>query len=162
MTEILVYATIPVIPGTTIRAEEKETEWRVRGWLLLSCVVSRCCTCANAQVITASLQGIVEDSSGAVIPGAKIRVVNTATNVATAATTGADGAFVAPSLTPGSYRVEVEAAGFKKLERTGVDLRVDQAARIRLIMEIGSLTESVKSDAVKLLCWSRPHPPWGK
>ncbi len=99
---------------------------------------------ANAQVITASLQGIVEDLSGAVIPGAKIRVVNTATNVATATTTGADGAFVAPSLTPGSYRVEVEAAGFKKLERTGVDLRVDQAARIRLIMEIGSLTDSVR------------------
>jgi len=99
---------------------------------------------ADAQVITASLQGIVQDASGAVIPGATIRVVNTATNVAIAATTGADGAFVAPSLTPGSYRVEVEAAGFKKLERAGVDLRVDQAARITFVMEIGSLSESVR------------------
>jgi hypothetical protein len=48
-----------------------------------------------AQITTASLQGIVRDSSGAVIPGAQVRVVDTGTNVATAVTTGNNGRFLA-------------------------------------------------------------------
>ncbi len=72
----------------------------------------------SAQFVTASLEGIVQDPSGAVIPSAKVQVVNTSTNVQTPATTNSEGRFYVASLQPGGpYTVIVEASGFKKEER---------------------------------------------
>ncbi|MCX6624361.1 MAG: carboxypeptidase-like regulatory domain-containing protein, partial [Acidobacteria bacterium] len=110
--------------------------------LLIGCLALH--SLAMAQGITASLQGVIQDASGAVIPGAKVVVVNTATNAATPAVTTTDGSFVVTSLPPGPYRVEVEANGFKKLERANVELRVDQSARLTMTLEIGALSDSVK------------------
>ena len=56
-----------------------------------------------SQTITASLEGDVKDATGAVVPGAHIHVINTATGVSTRAETGSDGRFVAPYLPPGPY-----------------------------------------------------------
>ena len=97
-----------------------------------------------AQITTASLQGIVRDSSGAVIPGAQVRVVGTDTNVATAVTTGNNGRFVAASLQPGRYEVLVEAQGFKRLQRQGIVLDVNQALELDLTLAIGETTETVE------------------
>jgi len=102
---------------------------------------------AFAQTITASLAGTVRDPSGAVVPGAKVQVVNTATNATRSLETGPDGRFVAPSLPPGSYSVIVTAAGFKRAERAGIELRVNQAAEIEVIMEVGGVTETVEITA---------------
>ncbi len=115
---------------------------RTRFALLICFLASH--SLATAQGITASLQGVVQDSTGAVITGAKVAVINTATNAATPAVTASDGSFVVTSLPPGPYRVEIEANGFKKLERSDIDLRVDQSARLLLTLEIGALSESVK------------------
>src|SRR5579872_1998940 len=98
----------------------------------------------TAQVITASLEGIVTDASGAVIVGAKVQVINTATNLATSLVTDASGRFLAPSLQPGAYEVTVEAAGFKNERRTGIVLEVNQAARIEFAMQVGTATETVE------------------
>ena len=62
---------------------------------------------AIAQITTASLQGLVRDSSGAVITGAQVKVVNMDTNVATPTVTNSTGRFLAPSLPPGRYEVVV-------------------------------------------------------
>src|SRR5436190_1850637 len=97
-----------------------------------------------AQITTASLQGIVRDSSGAVIPGAQVRVVGTDTNVATAITTGSNGRFLAASLQPGRYEVIVEAQGFKRLKREGIVLDVNQALVLDLTLAIGETTETVE------------------
>src|SRR5436190_16043229 len=101
------------------------------------------------QTITASLEGDVKDATGAVVPGAHIVVTNTATGVATRQETGPDGRFVAPSLPPGPYSVTVEATGFKRVERSGIVLQVNQSARIELTMEVGAVTETlvIKAEA---------------
>src|SRR4051812_3732912 len=78
----------------------------------------------HAQVITASLEGIVTDGTGAVVPAAKVGVINTATNVTTSLVTDAAGRFLALSVPPGSYEVDVEAAGFKRARRSGIVLQV--------------------------------------
>ncbi|MBI3682311.1 MAG: TonB-dependent receptor [Acidobacteria bacterium] len=97
-----------------------------------------------AQTITASLEGSVRDSSGAVISGSRVQVINRATNITTRLETGPDGRFLAPSLPPGPYSVVVESPGFKKVDRSGIVLQVDQTARIEIVMEIGAVTETVE------------------
>src|SRR2546429_50492 len=109
--------------------------------------VSACVTIVApvfCQTITASLEGDVKDSTGAVVPGVHVRVINTGTGVVTRVDTGPDGRFIAPSLQPGPYSVVIGASGFKKVERSGIVLQVNQAARIDLTLEVGSVTETVE------------------
>ena len=99
---------------------------------------------AFAQTITATLEGLVTDPSGAVIGGATVRVTNVETNARLEYRTDSMGRFVAPAVPAGHYSVQVQAAGFKKLERAGIVLEVDQAARLELPMELGAATETVE------------------
>ena len=92
---------------------------------------------ANAQVTTADLVGTIRDSSRAVVPGARVALTNQATGVSRSATTGGDGSYIFTSLQPGSYTLTAEAAGFRKVERTGVQLQVNQRAQIDLDLEVG-------------------------
>ncbi len=98
---------------------------------------------ASAQVVTASLQGVVRDPSGAVIPGASVTVRNTATGVETNLTTRADGFFLAPSLQPGPYTVTIRAKGFKALVSDTITLEVDHQAQVPFVLEVGAPTQTV-------------------
>ena len=102
---------------------------------------------ASSQTITATLEGVVEDSTGAVIPGAAVNVINTATNAEFVTETNASGRFIAPSLQPGPYTVSVEASGFKRMERSGLVLEVEQTARIQITLEVGAISETVEVSA---------------
>jgi hypothetical protein len=99
---------------------------------------------AWCQRITASLNGTVKDTNGAVIPNAGISVTNTGTNVISRTRTNGDGAFEINNLVPGPYSVMVSASGFKQLIRTGLVLDVDQTAQLDLSLEIGATTETVE------------------
>ena len=83
-----------------------------------------------SQSITASLEGIVRDPSGALVAGAKVTVINTGTNAKTEITSNSEGFFVAPLLQPGTYAFTVEAPGFKTYRREGLRLDVTQAAKL--------------------------------
>ena len=96
------------------------------------------------QRITASLDGLVRDPSQAVVPGAAVRVTNANTGVVFRTTTDQDGRFQAPSLQPGPYGVAIEAKGFKRLERSGIVLNVDQTAELDFTLELGATSESVQ------------------
>jgi hypothetical protein len=99
----------------------------------------------SAQVVTASLEGIIQDPSGAVVPSAKVQVINTSTNVQNAAIANAEGRFFLPSLQPGGpYTVVVEVSGFKREERSGITLEVNQSARITIQLQVGATSETVK------------------
>lgn len=97
----------------------------------------------NAQVITASLQGVVRDPSGAVIPGASVTVRNTGTNAVVHLTTGRDGFFLAPSLPPGPYVVTITAKGFKTVVSNTITLEVDQRAQEHFVLQVGAVTQTV-------------------
>jgi hypothetical protein len=98
---------------------------------------------AHAQEIRATLSGITSDQTGAVIPGAQIAAVNTATNLRLTTITGADGRFVLPQLAPGPYELTAEANGFRKYTRRGINLNVGDKANIDIQMEIGALADAV-------------------
>src|SRR5689334_1829395 len=79
---------------------------------------------ARAQQFNGTLRGSVVDSTGAVLPGAQVSVVETGTNDTRALQTDARGAWVLPNLKPGTYRVTVTLDGFKTAALDNVKLDV--------------------------------------
>src|SRR5437763_17204766 len=82
---------------------------------------------ASAQTTgAATIVGNVTDTSGAVVPGAKISVVNTETNFHFEGLTNQDGYYYVPYLRPGVYNLTIEAAGFKRYVRDPLELRTNE------------------------------------
>src|SRR5205807_2215328 len=92
---------------------------------------------------SATLTGVVTDSSGQVIPGVAVRAINEGTSAETSSMTNNEGRYNFPSLRPGSYRVVAAVKGFKQFISTGVVLQVNQAARLDMALTIGTVTEEV-------------------
>src|SRR5664279_1587238 len=102
-----------------------------------------CIPWASAQDTRGEIIGRVEDASGAVITGAKVRGVNVATNVVSNATTNSSGDYVLPFLNPGTYSVTVEMQGFKRFEQRGIDVQVDEKTTINAKLAVGSASDSI-------------------
>src|SRR6266498_2919602 len=96
---------------------------------------------------TAQITGRVTDSSGGVIQGVAIKVTHIDTGIQRDAGSNEDGYFTVPLLQPGNYRITAEMAGFKTVSRTGIQLNVDQVARIDLVLEVGEVTERIEVSA---------------
>src|SRR5262245_6477625 len=83
-------------------------------WLVLTLLThSSIVQALAAQQLTGAMAGTVRDSSGAVVVGAKVAVVNTATNLTIASETSRDGSYQIPDLPTGTYTVTFTIAGFK-------------------------------------------------
>ena len=88
---------------------------------------------------TASLNGSVRDSSGAVVANAQVEVSSAERGVTRTTTTNSDGEYAVPVLpAPASYNVTITAQGFKKYEARGVILRVAQKARMDTTLQVGA------------------------
>jgi uncharacterized membrane protein YgcG len=98
--------------------------------------------CAWAQTTTGGVQGQVTDESGAVIPGAAVRVTNSA-GVAKIATAGADGSFRVVGLAPGQYTVRVTAGGMAAYENTAVQVRVGTPATLNVSLSVSMEKQEV-------------------
>ena len=92
---------------------------------------------------TAAITGVVTDTSGAVIPGATVKVKNNATGAEYEAVTSSDGSYTVPALNPGGYTVTVTLMGFKTgvLNNVRVNAGVPASANVKL--EVGGLEETV-------------------
>src|SRR5271157_791061 len=90
-----------------------------------------------------SILGRVVDPTGAIVPGAKVTVTNTATNVPFKTETNADGDYRIPYLQPGFYSLRVEHQGFKSFERNPIELRIDALVQVDARLELGSSTETM-------------------
>jgi len=101
-----------------------------------------------AQSISGTLSGRVVDQQGAVVADASVTVLEPAKNLTETVKTGSGGEFSFAALQPGNYNVTVEAAGFKKLERTNIPLNADDKLAIGdLSMQVGAVTETVEVSA---------------
>ena len=98
----------------------------------------------EAQIDRGSISGTVVDSSGAVIAGAGITVTNVDTNQAVSLTTDSDGSYTARLLQQGNYNVEAVANGFRRTLQTGIQLNVNQVARVDFRLEVGTTSEAVE------------------
>jgi hypothetical protein len=103
---------------------------------------------AWAQITTGTISGSVRDTQGAVVPGANVTLVSTARGTTTEAQTSAEGDFVFPNVTAGTYLIRVTMDGFKTLERPGVLVSPgDRVLVPTLTIEVGTLAETVTVQA---------------
>ena len=91
--------------------------------------------------------GVITDKSGAAVPGAKVVIVNSATNETRETTTAETGAFTIGPLRIGSYNIAVERQGFKKATWSGINVSAQDRVRADFQLEIGALSESVSVTA---------------
>jgi hypothetical protein len=94
-----------------------------------------------------SLSGTLKDTSGAVIAGASVTLVNTALKSQFTAVTNGQGFYSFPALPVGHYDVSIEAAGFKTQERSGLIVDTDTALKLDAILAIGDRSEQVTVEA---------------
>jgi hypothetical protein len=90
-----------------------------------------------------TIVGRVTDAQNAVIPNASVQVVSTAMGTKLSLTTNDVGVYQASFLIPGMYQITVEAPGFKKYVRDGVEVRVADRIEINIALEVGAPAESV-------------------
>ena len=101
-------------------------------------------TYAPCQETRATLTGLVTDQTKAVVPNAPIDVVNIDTGATVHAKSNAQGSYTVPFLAaPGNYKISVTMTGFKAYLHTGLELQVDQTVKENIVLEIGSVNESV-------------------
>jgi hypothetical protein len=101
-------------------------------------------TDAVAQVAVGALTGTVKDTTGAVVAGATVRVVNSATGIGHDASTQSDGLFLIPQVPAGDYRLTVSSAGFKQAVFTNLKVDVGTTLTQDVTLEVGQITESVQ------------------
>src|SRR5262249_61120475 len=90
------------------------------------------------------ITGEVHDQSGAAAPNAAVTAKNTATSASRSTTTNNVGIYRFPSLVPGNYQVRVELQGFQPVVRSGVELEVQQTARVDFTLNVGATTQAIE------------------
>jgi Carboxypeptidase regulatory-like domain len=88
--------------------------------------------------IAADLRGRVLDPSGAAIPNARVELTESSTSISQATTTSGSGDYFFTQLNPGSYSLQITAAGFQGINRTGITLSVGQTVSVDITLTIGS------------------------
>ena len=122
---------------------------RVASELAVSVLFLLCAANARAQAsrVGATLEGIVSDTTGAVIANAKIALHNPLTNQSRSVTTDGQGFFRAEQLAVGTYEVEVEQTGFALYRHTGVVLSLGQTVHLDIVLSPASASEKVTVSA---------------
>lgn len=123
-----------------------------RVWFALFTLVVCLSSSAFAQ-FGASLSGTVADSTGAVVPGASVVLVNTATHQTRTATSSSSGAYTFGELPPGTYDLTATAATFKKTSLSGLAVAAETPRNVDITLSTGgdSETVNVNADAVPVL-----------
>ncbi len=91
--------------------------------------------------------GVVQDSTGALIPGVEITATHIATNRVRRLTTGDSGTYVFSAMQPGEYSLRAEKQGFRVEVRTGLIVQINQKARVNINLQVGAVSESVEVTA---------------
>ena len=100
-----------------------------------------------SQTSTGSLSGSVTDPNGAVVPGAKVTATSTTTGGKLEMMTTDAGLYVFPAVPVSTYNITVEKTGFKKLNRTNIEIRIAQRQDLDLRLEVGDVQQTVEVSA---------------
>jgi len=119
-----------------------------RGLAVLACALAVVGLPSSARAqATGQITGVVTDGSGSVVPGATVEVTNQATGFTRNAVTGTDGVYTIPLLNPGRYDVKASLTGFRTGIRSGIDVVVNETARVDQQLQVGAVTEQVTVEA---------------
>jgi hypothetical protein len=118
-----------------------------RSWIAILLSLAASFSALSAQDSRGSITGRVLDPQQAIVPGSQVTVTSVSTGAASRAETNHNGYFEVNLLIPGAYHIDVEAPGFKKLKRDGIDLSVGARLDLELILQVGQMTETVQVTA---------------
>src|SRR5260370_23714616 len=96
---------------------------------------------------SAGVNGVVVDSSGAMVPNAQVIETNLETGATPETTTNESGVYQFPLLPAGRYSIIARKQGFKQVTRDGVELELNQVAKIDFTMEAGAISETIEVKA---------------
>ena len=99
---------------------------------------------ASAQFDTAQVSGVIQDSSGGVLPGVDVVLVAEGTGLERRAVTNESGLYTFPNVPVGDYRVNATLSGFKPVARTGVRVNAGVNIRVDIQLELGGLAETMQ------------------
>jgi hypothetical protein len=97
-----------------------------------------------AQLTTGTVQGTVQDPSGAIVPGVELALLNVDTNLTFTQHTNDLGAYVFSNVPPGTYRLRAILESFKTSDTTGLVVEVNRNTVVNVTIEPGDLKESVQ------------------
>src|SRR6266566_1875576 len=108
----------------------------VRKLASITLVFLLACAVVWAQASTAQIHGVVQDSSGAAIPGAEVKAIQTDTGATRTVESAADGGYVLTNLPIGPYRLEISKEGFTKYAQSGIVLQVNSDPLINSALKV--------------------------
>jgi Carboxypeptidase regulatory-like domain/TonB-dependent Receptor Plug Domain len=111
--------------------------------LLVLCIGYR----SFAQFSSATVTGVVQDSSKAGITDANLKLINTQTGTENDSHTDQEGGFLLPGVIPGTYTLQIERDGFATTQVNGISLNAGTTKNLLIRMKIGAVTETVNVDA---------------
>lgn len=97
--------------------------------------------------ITGSISGVVTDSSGAVVSGAKVVATHAQTGISSSVTSDAKGFYSVTALPVGDYTLQITVPGFKTYQRTGIRVDANSAIRADATLQVGTVSEKVEVSA---------------
>src|SRR5947208_3548931 len=120
----------------------KHVRW---GWILVCCLAFLLCTStASGQAVFGSIIGTVTDPQGNAVTGAKVTVTSVTKSFTYDTTTNESGNYSVTHLIPDTYKIKVEASGFKVLEIPSVGVSADNAAHVDAQLQVGAVTQSIE------------------
>ena len=117
--------------------------WQLGFCLLLTLALAATAALAQTAQTAGTVLGVVRDSTGGTVPDASVTITNVETGQSRAVSTGPDGAYRAPGLRTGRYRVRIEKTGFKAVTQQGLVLNVAEELVVNAALEIGSLEQEI-------------------
>ena len=115
------------------------------GLLLVGCLVFLLCTnTASGQAVYGSIAGTVTDPQGNAVAGAKVTVTSITKNTSAETTSNDTGLYEVLHLIPDTYKVRVEATGFKAYDIASVLVQVDTQSHVDAQLQVGAVTQSVE------------------
>lgn len=115
------------------------------GLLLVCCLAFLLCTTtASGQAVYGSIAGTVTDPQGNAVAGAKVTVTDLTKNTSEETTTNDSGNYSVIHLIPDTYKVRIEASGFKAYDVPSVIVQVDTNSRVDAQLQVGAVTQTVE------------------
>ncbi len=122
---------------------------RASAWILLFAVTAWA-------LAGGSLSGVIKDPTGAIVPGAKLTLVNTGLKAQYQTTSDPQGFYSFPALPVGRYELTIEDSGFHSQRKTNIAVDADAAVTVDASLEIGQQTEAVTVTATEASVQTQP------
>src|SRR6266566_1428055 len=100
-----------------------------------------------AQADRGSISGLITDATGGAVPGISLTLQNQATNLTYSTVTSSSGAYSFLNLPIGIYDLTASAKGFQRSEAKGIQVQVNQQARVDITLQVGEVTQTLSVQA---------------